>query len=91
MADNIDKGLYQAPQGIAELAPQEADLSIEIENPDSVTIGADGMEIVIEPGKEVSEEFNANLAEELDEGALTQVSGDLLGDTKTILMLVKIG
>jgi hypothetical protein len=80
MADNIDKGLYQAPQGIAELAPQEADLSIEIENPDSVTIGADGMEIVIEPGKEVSEEFNANLAEELDEGALTQLSGDLLGD-----------
>jgi len=80
MADNIDKGLYQAPQGIAELAPQEADLSIEIENPDSVTIGADGMEIVIEPGKEVSEEFNANLAEELDEGTLTQLSGDLLGD-----------
>jgi hypothetical protein len=80
MANNVDKGLYQAPQGIAELAPQEADLSIEIENPDSVTIGADGMEIVIEPGKEVSEEFNANLAEELDEGTLTQLSGDLLGD-----------
>ena len=80
MANNVDKGLYQAPQGIAELASQEPDLSIEIENPDSVTIGADGMEIVIEPGKEVSEEFNANLAEELDEGTLTQLSGDLLGD-----------
>jgi hypothetical protein len=38
------------------------------------------MEITITPGKEVDDEFNINLAEELDEGALTQLSGDLIGE-----------
>ena len=30
--DNIDKGLYAAPQGMEELAEMEPDLEIEIED-----------------------------------------------------------
>ena len=80
MADNIDKSLSQAPKGIEELAQAQPDLSIEIENPDSVTLDDGSMEITIIPGKETNDAFNANLAEELDEGQLTQLSGDLVGE-----------
>ncbi len=55
----IDKSLYQAPQGFTEEPPIE----IEIENPDSVSIEMDGLEIEIEPREEGPEDFNANLAE----------------------------
>jgi hypothetical protein len=81
MADNIDKSLSQAPQGLEAMAMGQPDLSIEIENPESVTLDDGSMEITIEPGKEVGDnDFNANLAEELDEGTLTELSGDLLGE-----------
>ena len=80
MAVNIDKSVSQAPQGIEELANAQPDLSIEIENPESVTLDDGSMEITITPGKEVNEEFNANLAEDLDEGQLTELAGDLLGE-----------
>jgi hypothetical protein len=79
MAD-IDKSLAQAPKGIEELAMGQPDLSIEIENPDSVTLDDGSMEITIVPGKEQDDEFNANLAEDLDEGQLTELSGDLIGE-----------
>jgi hypothetical protein len=81
MADNVDKSLSQAPQGIEAMAMGQPDLSIEIENPESVTLDDGSMEITIVPGKEVNgDEFNANLAEDLDEGALTELSGNLLGE-----------
>ena len=80
MADNIDKSLAQAPQGLEELAMGQPDLSIEIENPESVTLDDGSMEITIEPGKEQDDEFNDNLAEDMDEGQLTELSGDLIGD-----------
>jgi len=76
----IEKSLSQAPQGLEDLANAQPDLSIEIENPDSVTLDDGSMEITIEPGKEANDEFNANLAEDLDEGALTELSGDLIGE-----------
>ena len=76
----IEKSLSQAPQGLEELASAQPDLSIEIENPESVTLDDGSMEITIEPGKEVDDEFNANLAEDLDEGTLTELSGDLIGE-----------
>ena len=79
MAD-IDKSLAQAPQGIEAMAMGQPDLSIEIENPESVTLDDGSMEITITPGKEVNDEFNANLAEDLDEGQLTELSGDLIGE-----------
>jgi hypothetical protein len=76
----IDKSIGQAPQGLEELANAQPAMSIEIENPDSVTLDDGSMEITIEPGKETNDEFNANLAEELDEGQLTELSGDLIGE-----------
>jgi hypothetical protein len=80
MAD-IDKSLAQAPQGLEELAMGKPDLSIEIENPESVTLDDGSMEITIVPGKDVAgDEFNANLADDMDEGQLTELSGDLIGE-----------
>jgi hypothetical protein len=76
----IEKGLSQAPQGLQELAEDQNALAIEIENPDSVTLDDGSMEITIVPGKEVDDEFNDNLAEEMDEGQLTELSGDLIGE-----------
>jgi hypothetical protein len=85
MAGDIDKGLYSAPQGLEDLAAAmpEPDIEIEIEDPESVEIGIDGMTIEIEPEDEYDDEFNANLAEEMNEGDLAQLSGDLLGDYET--------
>jgi hypothetical protein len=73
----MEKSLYQAPQGISELQP---DMAIEIENPDAVHIEMDGLEIDLEPGQETAEEFDANLAEYLDEGYLSSIAGDLIED-----------
>jgi hypothetical protein len=80
MAINMDKSLSQAPQGLEELASAQPNLSIEIENPESVTLDDGSMEITIVPGKEDDDEFNDNLAEEMDEGQLTELSGDLIGE-----------
>jgi len=74
----MDKALYQAPQGLSALA--EPDLEIEIENPDEVRIGADGMEIVLRPDAETDEEFDANLAEFMDESDLQSLGEDLVED-----------
>ena len=80
MATNMDKGLYAAPQGIEELSAQEPDIEIEIEDPEAVNIHMDGLDIEIEPGEEGDDEFNANLAEDMDEGLLAELSGELLGE-----------
>ena len=81
MAD-IDKGLYQAPVGLEDEVAglPEPSLEIEIEDPESVTIGLDGMEIILDPDRVPEDEFNANLAEELDEGLLTELATELLAD-----------
>ena len=77
----IDKALGQAPMGLKEedLATIEPDIEIEIEDPESVSIKAGGLEIEIEKD-ENGDDFNANIAEELDEGELTELAGDLIGD-----------
>jgi hypothetical protein len=77
----IDKALGQAPLGLMnEAAYAEPALEIEIEDPESVTIGMDGLEIVLEPEAEESDDFNENLAEKLSSSVLAQLCGDLLGD-----------
>ena len=77
----IDKALYAAPQGIEELAGQEAPIEIEIEDPESVSINAGGLEVVLEPGEEGDEDdFNSNLAEYMTDGELAQLAGDLIGE-----------
>jgi hypothetical protein len=85
----VDKALNQAPLGLdATLAsgmvpgvnnPMD-DIEIEIEDPESVTIGIGDMEIEIDPDAEDESDFNDNLVDALDEGQLTELAGDLLGE-----------
>jgi hypothetical protein len=85
MATNVDKALYEAPVGLASVAP-EPEIEIEVENPESVTVGVDGMEIEFTPGKEGGgEAFGANLAEDMDEIRLATLAAGLLGDYETDL------
>ena len=79
MAD-IDKGLYQAPKGMEELGEQETAIEIEIEDPEEVNIKIGDMEINIDPDRMPEDEFSANLAEELPEQYLAELSSNLLGD-----------
>jgi len=80
MATNIDKALFQQPQGIAAAAEQEEPIEIEIIDPEEVNIHAGDMELSIRPDGEDEDSFGANLAEELDEGELTTLAGDLAQD-----------
>jgi len=80
MATNIDKALYTAPTGIEELAQDEEPIEIEIIDPEEVNIHAGDMELSIRPDGEDEDSFGANLAEELDEGELTTLAGDLAQD-----------
>ena len=76
----IDKGLYQAPQGLeAIVGSDDPGIEIEIEDPESVTIGMDGMEIEIDPDAMPEDEFNKNLAEDMVPGDLQELAGDLAG------------
>lgn len=81
MATNIDKALYTTPSVIdLEEQPDAPAIEIEIENPDAVTIGMDGLEIELTPRKETAEDFNANLADFLDDGELQSLASELLAD-----------
>ena len=77
----MEPALYRAPLGLA-MEDEEA-IEIEIENPDSVTIGMDGIEVTLEPERESPEDFDANLAEYLDERELSSIASDLLEDFET--------
>jgi hypothetical protein len=81
----IDKALGQAPMGLNDqLIPPPDDMfsgiEIEIEDPEAVRIGIDGQPILEIEAEEVEDDFNANLAEEMDEDELTQLCGDLIGE-----------
>lgn len=76
----IDKALNRAPMGLgAMVADNEPDIEIEIEDPETVHIGVDGLEIDIE-AREDEDEFNTNLAEEISEDVLESLAADLLSD-----------
>jgi hypothetical protein len=79
----IEKSLYELPQGLEAAAAMQEPIEIEIEDPEAVRIGIDGLEIEITPEKETADDFDANLAEYLDERELAQICGDLLGDVES--------
>ena len=79
MATNFDKALYQLPVGMDEDVMEAEPIEIEIEDPESVHIGIGGLEIEIEK-VEIEDDFNANLAEEMDEDDLQTIAADLLSD-----------
>ena len=77
---SIDKALNQAPIGIGHTLPEQPDIEIEIEDPESVSIGMGDMEIQIEPDSESTDDFDANLAEYVDDDVLTTLASDLISD-----------
>jgi len=79
MATNVDKGLYQAPMGLEQLAQDEEPLEIEIVDPEEVNIHMGDMDISIIPGED-EDEFGQNLAELIDDGDLQSIASDLDGD-----------
>ena len=80
----IEKGLSPAPMGIEEEIMEdgempEAALEIEIVNPDMVTLDDGSVEVTIIPGDDKeSDEFTANIAEELDEDELSLLAEDII-------------
>ena len=79
MATNMDKALYEAPQGLDQLGEMEEPIEIEIEDPESVSIRAGDVEIEIEPTED-DDEFSKNLAEDIPEDVLSSLASELIGD-----------
>jgi hypothetical protein len=80
MATNIDKALFQQPTGIAAAAEDTDPLEIEIIDPEAVRIDMGDMELEIGKAEPSADDFDANLAEYMAEGALSTVAGDLASD-----------
>ena len=76
----IDKSFNQAPAGIESLAQDTEPVEIEIVDPEEVHIKMGELEIDMEPKEETADDFDANLAEYMDEGELSLMAGDLAGD-----------
>jgi hypothetical protein len=76
----ISKGLYAAPEGLDLIDNTAPEIEIEIEDPESVTIGIGGLEIDLLPSKEGEEDFNENLAEFMDSGDLESLGSELIAD-----------
>ena len=77
----IDKSLNQAPAGLGALDVEDEDQGIEIEivDPEAVSISGPGFELDVIKA-EVEDDFDANLAEELSDGALSSLASDLIED-----------
>ena len=80
MATNIDKALFQSPQGLESEAEGAEPIEIEIVDPEEVNISAGDLEISIEPGKPSIDDFDANLAEFLPEGFISTMASELASD-----------
>ena len=81
----IDKGLYQAPRGIEEEAEllEGPDIEVEIEDPEAVRVGIDGMPILeLEAEDEEADDFYDNLAEKMDQSLLDSMGSEMLEDVK---------
>jgi hypothetical protein len=77
---SIDKALYQAPLGMEEESMDEIPLEIEIEDPEAVKISVDGEPIIEFEEVEDVDDFDVNLAEDMDESELASLANELVGD-----------
>jgi len=82
-SNSMNPALAPAPMGISSLEDLQPDdtpaIEIEIEDPEGVKIGIDGIEIDLMPEEDDGKEkFGSNLAEFMDEGALQVVASDLV-------------
>jgi hypothetical protein len=79
----MEKSLYAAPLGLDE-AEEEGSIEIEIENPEGVKIGIDGLEIDLMPEDDMGDvAFDDNLAEHMDDGELEKMGSDIMGLVET--------
>ena len=86
MATNFDKTAtpFDPEQGIAGLGMDGMDaleapaIEIEIEDPEAVRINMGDVEVEIDPDDEGPEDFDANLAEFMEEGELLSVASELV-------------
>ena len=78
MATNFDKALYTDVPPL-DVSPDN-DIEIEVEDPESMHIGIGGIEIDLEPSKGIdyNDDFYANLAEDINEGELGMIAGELM-------------
>jgi hypothetical protein len=85
----VDKAINQAPLGLdgslssgvmRGVNTMDEGIEIEIEDPESVSIRAGGTEIEIDPDEVDEDEFSENLAEDMDDGQLAELAGDLIGE-----------
>ena len=74
----MEKSLYEMPVGIEALEGPE--IEIEVENPESMKIEIDGIEIDLNPPSGSEDQFDDNLAEFLDDGTLATIGSDLIGE-----------
>jgi hypothetical protein len=83
---SIEKGLYAAPMGLDEGMGMPPALEIEVEDPESMTIGMGDVEIQLTPDKEgTAEDFDANLADFMGDRDLESLGSELVADfTKDI-------
>ena len=79
----MEPALYPAPLGLDAAMEQPTEVEIAIEDPESLSISADGVEIIFEAERDQPEEHDANLAEYMDDRELQSIAGDLLQDFET--------
>ena len=82
----IDKGLYAAPMGMTEEMLAAPPIEIEIEDPEEVDIRMGDIEIELKPRKETAEDFDANLAEFMDNSELDSLGSQLVEDFSKDIM-----
>ncbi len=83
----MTSSLTPAPLGLGALSGITPDdtpaIEIEIEDPEGVKIGVDGLEIDLMAGEDEALEFDANLADAMDDGELGTLASDLLSEYDT--------
>jgi len=79
----IEKGLYDLPEGIEDMEEGEAMIAIDVMSDEGVEVVLEDGSVEITFGEEVEDlddaAFDANLAEYLDDQALTKLANDLVG------------
>jgi hypothetical protein len=77
----MEKSLYEMPKGIESLEGPE--IEIEVENPESMSIEIDGIEIDLTPPTGGEDQFDDNLAEFIDESVLATIGSDLVEEVSS--------
>jgi len=72
---SIDKAVNQAPMGLSDLLN---DIGVDVELDEPMVVEEESVEIILEPESEYDSDFDDNLAEILDEGALGKIASELV-------------